>query len=90
MMLLYWINKEFHFFIADTVKDKCTFPYETIAMSLKQYNKKVFRYEEYSKMIERLEESPYNTIVVDITSIDITDAEKAEAAIYSAYPELLL
>jgi hypothetical protein len=90
MILLYWIDKEFPFFVADTVKDKCTFPYQTIAMSLSQYNKKVFRYEEYSKMIEKLEESSYNLIVVDITSIDITDAEKAEAAIYSTYPELLL
>jgi hypothetical protein len=90
MILLYWIDKEFPFFVADTRTDKCTFPYETIAMSLNQYHKKVFRYEEYSKMIERLEESSYNPIVVDITNIDITDAEEAEATIYSAYPELLL
>jgi hypothetical protein len=59
-------------------------------VSLKQYNKKVFRYEEYAKMIERLEESSYNPIVIDITNIDITDAEEAEAVIYSTYPELLL
>jgi predicted dinucleotide-binding enzyme len=50
----------------------------------------VFRYEEYSKMLKRIEESSSDTVIIDITNIDITDAEEAEATIYSAYPELLL
>ena len=93
MILLYCENKDltlFPFFVADTIKDKQTFPYGSIEMVLEQYSKKVFRYEEYSKMLKRIEESFSDTVIIDITNIDITDAEEAEATIYSAYPELLL
>jgi hypothetical protein len=93
MILLYCENKDltpFPFFVADTIKDKQTFPYGSIEMALEQYSKKVFRYEEYSKMLKRIEESSSDTVIIDITNIDITDAEEAEATIYSAYPELLL